>query len=321
MTRRALLAVLMCAACGPAPSEFPIGFYGAAAPGDARALAAEGFDAVQTNEMDAGKAAALAAAARGERQLLLIAPEGVESPSHAARLFPGTQTAFAAGAVGLRKDAAGAADVVMAAWYPVPHLPLESAGDHVRLTAEAAGGRKVWAVLQAFDWRDFPQHDPKRARVGRFPTRAEIRFMSYDAVLNGANGVWYYSYSTAPASNLSQTPELMQAVAGPARELRAMAPIFARGRPIRLPFPFDPAGIAARAWTYRGRDYVVLANRKGDVALKVPDEMLAPRWRPLFEVRRDPRELLFEYKGTYYLKSYQVLVLESRLRLTRLLGR
>jgi hypothetical protein len=53
----------------------------------------------------------------------------------------------------------------------------------------------------------------------------------------------------------------------------------------------------------------------------VPGEALEAAWRPLFEARRDPRELLTKYEDAYYLKPYQVLVLESRLRPSRLLGR
>jgi hypothetical protein len=41
----------------------------------------------------------------------------------------------------------------------------------------------------------------------------------------------------------------------------------------------------------------------------------------LFEARRDPRELLKKHLDAYYLKPYQVLVLESRLRPSRLFGR
>ncbi len=347
-----MLAVLLAAACGPAPAEFPVGFFGVDAPADARALAAEGFDAIQSYQTEPGRVSALAAEARRRGQLLLVAPHEVEQSARAAREFPGVfwylqdepdvsgvsrdqlaglerrvrawspeaKTAFVVGDGRKAKDYPGVADAIMVDWYPVPHLPLESAGDHVRLTAEAAGGRKVWAVLQAMDWRNFPQRDPKKKRIGRFPDAAEIRFMSYDAVLNGASGVWYFTYSTATGSNLSQTPELLFAVSGTARELRAMAPIFARGRPIVLPFEIDPDGVRGRAWTYRGRDYVVLINRRKGVDMKVPEEMLAPRWRPLFEARRDPRELLRPIDGAYYLRQHQVLVLESRLRPRRLIG-
>ncbi|MEK7234380.1 MAG: hypothetical protein AAB268_11230 [Elusimicrobiota bacterium] len=215
----------------------------------------------------------------------------------------------------------GVADAIMVDWYPVPHRPLESAGDHVRMTAEAAGGRKVWAVLQAMDWRDFPQGDPKKKRIGRFPDLAEIRFMSFDAVLNGAQGIWYFVYTIAPGRTLAQAPELMFAVDWVAREMLAMAPIFARGRAIPLPFEPPAKGLRARAWTYHGRDYLLLINRTRDRQWKVPEEALEPGWRPLFESRRDPRELLKKYQDAYYLKPYQVLVLESRLRPRRLLGR
>jgi hypothetical protein len=344
--------LLLAAACGPAPAEFPVGFFGVDSPADARALAAVGFSAIQSYQTEPGRVAAMAAATRREGQLLLISPNEVEVSTRPAREFPGVvwyirdepdlakmsrdalaaldrkvrnwspsaKTAFVVGDGHKAKDYPGVADVIMVDWYPVPHLPLESAGDHVRLTAEAAGGRKVWAVLQAFDWRNSPQHDPKKKRIGRFPTQAEIRFMSYDAVLNGASGIWYFAYSTATGSNLSQTPELFSAVTGPARELRAMAPVFARGRPIPQPFPIEPDGLSARAWTYHGRDYVVLANRSAGTDLLVPEALLAPAWRPLFEARRDQREALRSVDGASYLRQHQVLVLESRLRPQRLLG-
>lgn len=137
-----------------------------------------------------------------------------------------------------------------------------------------------------------------------------LRFASYDAALKGAAGVRWLD------------PAAPKAAAGPvARELRAMAPIFSRGRPIALPFDPPTDGWTARAWTYHGRDYLILANLTRDRQWKVPAEALKPYWRPLFEKRRDPRELLKEYKGAYYLRPYQVLVLESRLRPKRFLGR
>lgn len=141
----------------------------------------------------------------------------------------------------------------------------------------------------------------------------EIRFRSYDAVLGGARGVRYLA--CAPA------PEIPADVAGPARELRALAPVFARGRSIAPPFAAAPGGPAARAWTYRGRDYVVLAARRAGTDVLFPPELLAPEWRPLFENRRDPRELLRRFGASWYLRAHRVLVLESRLRPGRLLGR
>lgn len=143
---------------------------------------------------------------------------------------------------------------------------------------------------------------------------AALRFVSYDAVLGGASGIRFF---TPAAAKPGQTLKA-EAVA---RELRLMAPIFARGRSIPLPFDPPTAGWTARAWTYRGRDYLILANRTKDRQWKVPTAALEPTWRPLFELRRDPRELLKKFQDAYYLKPNQVLVLESRLRPRRLFGR
>ena len=65
----------------------------------------------------------------------------------------------------------------------------------------------------------------------------------------------------------------------------------------------------------------MLINRTKDRQWRVPEEALEPGWRPLLEARRDPRELLTKSEDAYYLKPYQVLVLESRLRPSRPPGR
>jgi hypothetical protein len=51
--------------------------------------------------------------------------------------------------------------------------------------------------------------------------------------------------------------------------------------------------------------------------VKVPAELLQPRWRPLFEMRRYQKELLTKWGEDYYLAPTRVLVLESRLGLGR----
>lgn len=349
-----LLAAFFLSACGaPAPAEFPVGFFGVETAEDAKLLASRGYNAFQSYQTSPERVKAVADEARRSGALFLASHAEILPSTTAPAAFPGTwwylqdepdihdmdqaamkavekkvlewspgsKTAFVVGDGSKAKNYPDVADAIMVDWYPVPHLPLESAGDHVRMTADAAGGRKVWAVLQAMDWREFPQKDPKKKRIGRFPDLAEIRFMSYDAVLNGAQGIWYFVYTLAPGRNLSHTPELLFAVDWVAREMKELAPIFARGRPIPLPFEPPTKGWMARAWTYHGRDYLILANRTKDRQWKVPPEALKPYWRPLFEVRRDPRELLKEHKGSHYLKPYQVLVLESRLRPKRLLGR
>lgn len=342
------LAVLLSASCGPGAVDFPIGFFGVEGIEQARLLAGKSYNAIQPYGMSPEKLREFSRTTPGV--LMLVSPDALMVTTHTSTEFPGfvwflkdepdvhgldrealralemkvrawspgAKTAFVVGDGRKAKNYPGVADVVMVDWYPVPHKPLETAGDNVRMTAEVGGGRRVWAVLQAMDWRDYPRENPRG--IGRFPTQEEIRFMSYDSVLNGAQGIWYFTFSTSPGTNLAQAPARLYAVDSVAREMREMSPIFASGRSIPLPFSPPKEGWLARAWTYHGRDYIVMANRTKDRQWKVPEEALTPTWRPLFEVRRDPRELLTPFGKSYYLKPYQVLVLESRLRPKRFLG-
>lgn len=336
----------------PATYEFPIGLFGVGRLEDAVIIKGLGFNAAQPFAANESDLALLVQGLHREGVMPLVAVPPLGSFTRPASAFPGAvwylfdepdvhgvtrdqlmfidrktrdwapnaRTAFVVGDGRRGKDFSAVGDVIMVDWYPVPHLPLESAGDHVRLTAEAAQGRRVWAVLQAMDWRNFPQHDPKKPRIGRFPDKNEIRFMSYDAVLSGAQGLWYFVWTFAPGQTLAQYPEYVMALSAAAKEMREMADVFVSGRPIELPFAPEPDGLTARAWTRHGRDYVVLINRHKATMHKIPDVLLTSSWRTLFDVRRDPREALIESDGAYYLPPYAVLVLESRLKADRLLS-
>ncbi len=333
--------------------EFPVGLYNVESAADARIARDAGFDSFYTNQTDPARLAVMARVARREGMRMLATPDALIASSVSSRGWPaaawyvqdepevwrvspaelaahdkavrawapGTATAFVVGDGSVAARYAASGDVLMLDWYPVPHLPLESFGQNVRAVVAAAGARPTWAVVQAMDWRDFPQRDPQKPRIGRFPTRAEIRFMSYDAVLAGARGVWYYTFRSLQDHTLAEHPGEWLAVSAVAQEMSAMAPIFARGRPVAVPYREEPDLPIARGWTHHGRDYLVLENPRGDVLMRVPDEALGTGWRPLFEVSRDPRELLEPHNGSFYLMPYQVLVLESRLKLSRLLGR
>jgi len=99
---------------------------------------------------------------------------------------------------------AEAADIVGCDIYPAPVTPpqghgdlanrqLSCVGDYVERYHWAGGNRAVWMVLQGFGWRDLhapPPDAPKDS--GRRPTRAETRFMLYDAIVHRARGVLYW---------------------------------------------------------------------------------------------------------------------------------
>ncbi|MFA5139963.1 MAG: hypothetical protein WC728_12090 [Elusimicrobiota bacterium] len=332
------LAFLFVAAFSSAAS-FPIGIYGVNDPADLPVLQDAGFTAVQTY---AGPGTILPLAKAAERRgISLLAhpfelmkstvpaeglpiaawylvdepdvqkmpPDKLKKLDQQVRAWaPQHKTAFVVGDGRTAKTYADSGDILMVDWYPVPHLPLTSAGEHVRYTVEAAKGKPVWAVLQAMDWRWYPQRNPKKPRIGRFPTIAELRFMSYHSILEGASGLWYFTWDR----RLSDAPELWSVVIAVTRELSSLRPVLEDGEPIALPFkkPLHKL-MRAKAWKHRSKDYVLLLNTSPNTALLMPKELLGERWRPLFEKRRYVRELLMDSNGAYYLRPLQFLLLEG----------
>ncbi len=97
-----------------------------------------------------------------------------------------------------------AADIVGCDIYPVPESPrvghsdlrdrtIASVGAYTRRMQEAAPGKPVWMVLQGFGWGDIQPDQPPEVREQlRRPTRAETRFMAFDAIVHGARGILYW---------------------------------------------------------------------------------------------------------------------------------
>lgn len=217
---------------------------------------------------------------------------------------PGQRTAFVMGH-GLPAMVYGAAgDAVMLDWYPVPHLPLESVGrelalvrEGVRLTDPARPEKPLWAVLQAFDWIEYPQR--RKKKVGGWPTFEQVRFMTWLAVARGASGIFYFKYADNKNVPLPQRPELWERYTRVANELNAMRKVLVKGKDIPLPEGLDErlTGRALRRWFTR---YLVLVNpTRGAVPL---DAEVLKGWRPLFKTTHDLPEAL---------PAYGVLILEK----------
>lgn len=348
-----LLAAL--AACGRAPEpileRFPIGMYGVRYSTEIAKVAEHGFDTVVVG----GDREGLDELSRTARKhgVNLVAwqshlpKSGPPSPSWpmdawyvydepdvtklssaalagllagAKAWDPRTPAVFVIGQGKAAQTYGGLGDALMLDWYPVPHLPLDSVADEIDKAYWHTGGKPLWFVVQAFDWRDWPQGRGAKAHVGRYPDHEEIRFMSYLAVVHGAKGLFYYTLRRGDGSSLLDWPELWQAPARVAREMKAMQPIWSARRRVKLPFEPRADGLEAACWRWRGRDYLVLLNRSADRMLRVPERLLDKSWRPLFELRRDPKELLIPAQGAHYLPPRRVLVLESRIRWGQLLG-
>jgi hypothetical protein len=89
---------------------------------------------------------------------------------------------FAGGSAAAFAPYASATDVQAVDVYPIQaggNAPLDSVGLWTARTAAATPNHAVWTTLQLCT----------AAAGGRIPTRAQLRFMAWDAVINGARGI------------------------------------------------------------------------------------------------------------------------------------
>jgi len=134
------------------------------------------------------------------------------------------------------------------------------------------------SVVQAFDWKDLKQYRPDNDRIGRSPTAQEINFMSYHAVLSGAEGLFYFAFSEA-----SKTPQKWAALEETVKQFKYLSPILSRGK--MLPSPdFIKAPLEAQKRVYKGRTYLILIN-PSDKAVTAPKQLLSNKYKTLFQTR------------------------------------
>lgn len=97
-----------------------------------------------------------------------------------------------------------AADILLLDIYPIgyppgrhslkPNKEISMVGDYTKFIKEVAGDKPVWIVLQ-IAWSGVV----KPGKTLRFPTFAQERFMTYQALINGARGLIYFGGSVEQA--------------------------------------------------------------------------------------------------------------------------
>jgi hypothetical protein len=121
---------------------------------------------------------------------------------------------------------ATSADLLGVDFYPVPWGPVATVGREMHLARLGTPSRDFFAIIQAFNWSAFS--DQLRTDVPlRDPSREEIRCMAYLALMQGARGIFFYTFQT-PTWDLLAHPDIWNAVSDLATELRARSGIFQR---------------------------------------------------------------------------------------------
>ncbi len=124
----------------------------------------------------------------------------------------------------------------------------------------AGRSRAVFMVLQAFAWEKLREKDPD-PRMVLYPTRAQTRFMAWQAVVHGVNGIVYWGLSYTP-------PEApvwgdLQAVAAEFRHLSGE--LAARAMPLPVRLAYHDLGYSLD----RGIEWTVRRSGSGAVLIAV----------------------------------------------------
>ena len=120
---------------------------------------------------------------------------------------------------------ARAADLLMIDRYPVAWQPLCVFENHVRLSRlGTAAGRPLYGIVQAFDWTYYKNLVPDETAL-RPPTEQEMRCMSYGALVQGANGLFYFTFNSPPW-DIRKHPETWSALKSVLTELNTRRGLF-----------------------------------------------------------------------------------------------
>jgi len=138
--------------------------------------------------------------------------------------------------------------------YPLFNMklaqPLSLAGQWTRATVEAThGSRPVWTVIQFFQgWS-----------TDRWPTAEELRTMSLMAIVEGARGLFYWSFGNRGLMSVAdpqQQEQYWQRLVKVTRELRALEPaLVAPDAPQVVKSVSDPR-VRWRARLAQGKCYI-----------------------------------------------------------------
>ncbi|HUQ93267.1 MAG TPA: hypothetical protein VM120_16410 [Bryobacteraceae bacterium] len=138
---------------------------------------------------------------------------------------------------------------------------ISQVGPYVEKMRQVAGkGRGVWMVLQGFAWEMLREENREPAMI-RYPTRAETRFMAYQAIVRGASGLlWWGLHRTPPESGL------WESIAATATELKGLAKeLAARSGTAGVTIEYHDTGHSLD----RGIEWIVKTPGKGAMLIAV----------------------------------------------------
>lgn len=329
--------LISCFFCTFSFAEFTIGLYGVKSPDDINKAKEAGFNCVQTYNKNPDKIKELVnAAIENEIKLVIYPNQIIESNKYKEdakkypikawylfdepdvwnysrenlislnkkikEIFPNIQTTFVIGEGFTKVPYYDIADILMVDWYPIPHLPLESLGENIALakqglTMVGQEKKELWAVIQMFNWKEYAQYRKDDNRIGRFPKKEEIRFMSYDAIFNGATGLFYFTYYSNQKPLPEEKPKDWAKVVEVIQEMSFVAEIINNGIEINNPIkPEEP--IKSKSFEYGGIKYTFIINPTPK-RQKIPNLFFDPKFDVMYERSTNLKKLARKSKNNF----------------------
>ena len=325
-------------------AEFTIGLYGVKRPKDIINAKEAGFNCVQTYDKNPEKIRELAKEAEKDEIKLVVYPNKIlenskykeDAKSYPIKawylfdepdvwnysrqnlislnktveeIYPSIQTSFVIGEGFTKVPYYDIADILMIDWYPVPHLPLESFGENVALakqglTMVGQENKELWAVVQIFNWKEYAQYRKDNDRIGRFPKKEEIRFMSYDAIFNGATGLFYFTYYSNKKPLPEENPKYWEKVVEIIQEMSFFAEIKDNGKEIDNPIQIE-IPLKAKSFEYGGIKYTFMINPTPDKQ-KIPNLFFEPKFDVIYEKNTNLKKLVKKTKNNF--PPYKIFV-------------
>ena len=154
----------------------------------------------------------------------------------------------------------GAVDITGCDLYPVKSVSrnIAEVGDFTERFNQVGKGMPVWMVLQAFSWHEVKTEE---ALPPVYPTFAESRFMAWNAITHGAEGVLYWG------SAYTKNQDFLQSLYAVTSELDAVQPFLTAPEetgvsinPIEEPVQAPRRDVSKIARYRDGEALVVLVN-------------------------------------------------------------
>jgi len=143
------------------------------------------------------------------------------------------------------------------------NIYISQVGEYTDKMRTVAGkGKPVFMVLQGFAWEMLREAKDREERMVQYPNYHETRFMAYNAIIHGANGIIYWGTYYTP-----QPSPFWTNLAAVTKELGSMQEVLA-ARTIDLPLTTEyqelghsvDAGVELLAKSVKGITYLLTAN-------------------------------------------------------------